>query len=118
MNLITVFRVGIEVKSIVILKDTVFASESDNYWILNLNNFSIKSKIDHKLSQFNRIGNYVFELADNQTIYCYNSLGEFINEIDFKKIPNYRYSFTKLIKVGNDDLILLTNQQFCIKFRK
>ncbi len=60
----------------------------------------------------------MFELAGNQTIDCYNLLGEIINEIDIKKIPNYRYSFTKLIKIGNDDLILLTNQQLCIKFRK
>ncbi len=120
LNLITVFSVGIHVESIVILKDIAFASdsESDSYWILNLNDFSIKSKINHKLSQFNRIGKYAFELAGNQTIYCYNSFGEIINELDIKKIPNYRFSFTKLIKIGIDDLILLTNQQICIKFRK
>jgi hypothetical protein len=120
LNLITVFSLGIQVESIVILKNIAFASnsKSDSYWILNLNNFSIKSKINHKLSQFNRIGKYVFELAGNQTIYCYNSLGEIINELDIKKIPNYRFSFTKLIKIGNDELILLTNRQLCIKFKK
>ena len=71
-----------------------------------------------KLNQFSRIGNYVYEVSGNQKIYCYNSSGEVINEIDVKKFPNNKLSFTKLVRIENDDLLLLSNRRFFIKFKK
>ena len=117
---VSVIKVGVPLTSILILGDIVFAKDNmnDDSWILNFKDFSVILQINHKLNQFSRIGNYVYEVSGNQKIYCYNSSGEVINEIDVKKFPNNKLSFTKLVRIENDDLLLLSNRRFFIKFKK